>query len=248
MSGRVVEPVAEAPVRLLVNDVAVATWSASPEALEALGVGRLLALGYVRGAGDVRGTEAAGPAETGDGIWRVDVTVPKERVAVGIEERDHRAWHGCGLRYLLDCRPDLLPERGDDDSAGATLPVPALAAFPDLFRELFARSPSRETTGGHHTVALTDGSSLTHLHEEVGRHNGTDKAIGSALLAADPLPRLGMLTTARISGLMAEKAARAGLAWVASRSVPTSLAVEIAAAAGLPLIARAAGRDARVFG
>ena len=50
-----------------------------------------------------------------------------------------------------------------------------------------------------------------------------------------------------ISGGIAEKAARAGLAWVASRSVPTTLAVEIAAAAGLPIVARAAGKDARVF-
>ncbi|NIP78675.1 MAG: sulfurtransferase FdhD, partial [Gemmatimonadetes bacterium] len=82
---------------------------------------------------------------------------------------------------------------------------------------------------------------------EVGRHNGVDKTIGSALLAGSTLTTLGLLTTARISGEIAEKAARAGLAWVASRSVPTTLAVEIAAAAGLPLVARAPGKDVRVF-
>lgn len=234
-------PVPEDPVRLFVNDVAVGTWTASPRGLDALGAGRLLSLGYVRGAGDILDTRVTEPGETG--VWRIDVTIPKDRVAVGVEERDHRQWHGCGLRYLLDCRSDLLPERDDE----AVLPVPELDTFPALFRELFDRSPSRRTTGGHHTTALTDGARLVHVYEVVGRHNGADKAIGGALLSADDLRGLGLVTTARISGEMAEKAARAGLAWVASRSVPTTLAVEIATTAGLPLIARAAGKEARVF-
>ena len=238
---RITEPVPEAPLRLLVNDVAIGTWTASPRGLEALGAGRLMSLGYVRGAGDLLDTTVTPPEETGDGIWRIDVTIPDERVAVGVEERDHRSWNGCGLRHLLDCRPDLLPERDD------VLTVPDLAAFPELFRELFDRSPSRKTTGGHHTVALTDGEILVHLYEVIGRHNGVDKAVGGALLAADDLRGLGLVTTARISGQIAEKAARAGVAWVASRSVPTTLAVEIAEAAGMPLIARAAGKEARVF-
>lgn len=241
---RVTEPVPEEPVRLLVNDVAVGTWTASPRGLEALGAGRLMSLGYVRGAGDILDTRVVPAEETGVGIHRIEVTVPRERVAVGTEERDHRSWHGCGLRYLLDCRPDLLPERDDPE---ALLPVPDLESFPELFRELFDRSPTRSTTGGHHTTTLTDGSLLVHLYEVIGRHNGADKAIGSALLAGDDLRSLGLLTTARISGQIAEKAVRAGLAWVASRSVPTTLAVEIARTAGMPLIARAASREARVF-
>lgn len=238
---RTTEPVPEEPIRLLANDVAVGTWTASPRGLEALGAGRLMSLGYIRGPGDLLDTRVLAPADTGDGIHRIEVTIPTERVAVGVEERDHRAWHGCGLRYLLDCRPDLLPERDD------VLPVPDLEAFPELFRELFDRSPSRKTTGGHHTTALTDGAVLVHLYEVIGRHNGADKAIGGALLAADDLRSLGLVTTARISAQIAEKAARAGVAWVASRSVPTTLAVEFAAAAGMPVIARAAGQEVRVF-
>lgn len=235
------EPVPEEPVRLLVNDVAVGTWTASPRGLEALGAGRLMSLGYIRGPDDLLDTRVLSPPDTDDGIHRIEVTIPTERVAVGVEERDHRAWHGCGLRYLLDCRPDLFPERNH------VLAVPDLEAFPELFRELFDRSPSRRTTGGHHTTALTDGAVLVHLYEVIGRHNGADKAIGGALLADDDVRGLGLLTTARISGQIAEKAARAGVAWVASRSVPTTLAVEIASAAGMPVIARAAGKEARVF-
>jgi formate dehydrogenase accessory protein FdhD len=48
-----------------------------------------------------------------------------------------------------------------------------------------------------------------------------------------------MLVTGRISAELAFKAARAGLAWVATPSVPSTLAVEIARRAGMVLLGRA---------
>lgn len=236
---RSTEPVPEVPVRLWVNGSPVAVWTCSPVALDALGAGRLLALGYVRDSRDLLGV-AVPPAE--EGVHRIEVEVAPDRVSAAVDEREHRREHGCGLRFLVGCRPDLLPSR-----SSAPPPLPEPGAFPALFRELFDRSPTRKTTGGHHTTALVDAHRLLHVHEEVGRHNGADKAIGSALLEGGALAGLGLLTTARISGEIAEKAARAGLAWVASRSVPTTMAVEIAGATGLALVARAPGRDARVF-
>lgn len=235
---RSTEPVPEVMVRLDVNDSHAGTWTCSPAALEALGAGRLVALGFARTARDILDVRAL-PAK--DGIHGIAAAVPPARWTAAIEERDHRQKHGCGLRFLLDCHPDLARR------PGPVQPPPRIDAFPELFRELFERSPSRRTTGGHHTTALSDGSGLRHVHEEVGRHNGADKAIGGGLLAGEDLSRLGLVTTARISGEIAEKAARAGLGWIASRSVPTTMAVDIAQAAGIVVVARAAGTDARVF-
>lgn len=229
--------VPEKVVRLRVNGLPVGTWTASPRALEELAAGRLVSLGHVRSRDDLLGIDVRVDPQ---GDSEIDARVAPERAAAAKLERDHRREHGCGLRFLIDCRPDLLRPRRE-------LAPPGFEAFPALFRELFDQSPSRRTTGGHHTTALSDGSGLSHIHEEVGRHNGADKAIGSALLAGEDLARLGMITTARISGEIAEKAARAGLAWVASRSVPTTMAVEIAEAARMSLVARAAGPEARVF-
>lgn len=206
-------------------------------ALEALGAGRLLSLGFLRNADDLTGLVVSVEA----GVHRIDADVGPEAAAEGLGQAEHHARHGCGLRFLVDCRPDLLPPR----PAGSTMPE--LSDFPELFRQLFERSPSRQATGGHHTAALVRGAEVLHVHEEVGRHNGVDKAIGAGLLAGLELSVVGLLTTARISGEIAEKAARAGLAWVASRSVPTTIAVEIATAAGLPLVARSASPDARRF-
>jgi FdhD protein len=234
---RTVAAVPEEVVRLRVNGRPIATWSCSPEALEALAAGRLLTGGFVRSASDLRGVRVSRDA----GVQVLDADVEPEAAERGMADERHRREHGCGLLFLVACRPDLLPA-----PVGAVA-VPGPATFPELFRELFERSPSRKDAGGHHTAALSDGAGIVHAHEEVGRHNGVDKALGAALLAGTDLRSYGLLTTARISGEIAEKAARAGVAWVASRSVPTTLAVEIAGAAGLVLVGRAASPDARVF-
>jgi FdhD protein len=233
---RSVEAVPEEVVRLTVNGRNVTTWSCSPAALDALCAGRLLALGYIRSAADILSIQAIREV---DG-HTLDARVTADAEAAGREDQEHRREHGCGLRFLMDCRPDRLPARYDQAAIDT-------GPFTELFRELFERSPSRKDGGGHHTAAVSDGARLIHVYEEVGRHNGADKAIGAALLDGPGLAGLGLLTTARISGEMAEKAARAGLAWVASRSVPTTLAVELASAARVPLIGRAASSDARVF-
>ena len=237
---RQVEAVPEQVVGLRVNDVPVATWSCSPHALRALGAGRLLALGFIQGVEDVLGMEV----HDGELRHTISARVPADRFAAAMDEREHRKSHGCGLHYLIECAPKRLD---GDDGNDRHREHPPLDAFPDLFRALFGESETRRSTGGHHTAALSDGHELLHLHEEVGRHNAADKAIGSALLEGLPLDQLGLVTTARISGEMAEKAARARLAWVASRSVPTTLAVEVARAAGVALIARAPTPDARVL-
>ena len=236
---RPVEAVPEEVVRLRVNERPVATWSCTPAALEALATGRLLALGFIRSMDDLLALRIE-PAADGAGPT-LHATVDPARFDAAVAEREHRREHGCGLRFLTTCRPDLAPPP-------ATAPaLPALDGFPDLFRSLFDGSASRRGSGGHHGAALSDGARLLHLHEEVGRHNAVDKAIGAALREGESLRALGLLTTARISGEIAEKAARAGLAWIASRSVPTTLAVELATAAGIPVVARAASPGARVF-
>ncbi len=66
-----------------------------------------------------------------------------------------------------------------------------------------------------------------------------DKAIGGALLAGREAAGLGLLVTGRISAELAFKAARAGVNWVATPSVPSTLAIEIARRSGMVLVGRA---------
>jgi FdhD protein len=235
---RTVAAVPEEVVRLTVNGQPVATWTCSPVGMAALGAGRLVALGFIRSAGEL------GELRVGrtDSIHTLDARVAEESAARGMDDAAHRLDHGCGLRFLVDCRPERIAR------PTPAPPPPPAEEFPDLFRDLFDRSPARKDAGGHHTAALCDGDRLVFIHEEVGRHNGVDKVVGEALLAGLELPAHGLLTTARISGAIMASAAQARLAWVASRSVPTTLALEIAAVAGIATLARAASPDARFFG
>jgi FdhD protein len=232
MQRRSAVPVPEEVIRLRVNGGTLATWSGSPEALDALAVGRLLATGVLRSRADLLGLEV----RRSGAIHEMAVALRPEAAATGAAEAAHRREHGCGLRFLLDCRRDLLPARA------AHAAEPPLDAFPGLFRALFDAS----SASGHHAAGLSDGRVLIHVHSEVGRHNAVDKVLGAAWLAGNDAGAHGLVITSRISGEIAEKAARGGVAWVASRSVPTTLAVAIAAAARLPLIARAASAEARV--
>ena len=227
-------PVEERAVRLEVNGRALESWTASPGHADALAAGRLLVEGFIRGRADLLGLDVE---ERPEGTV-VRVRVPEDVAAA--------AWSAHGSRAAASGAPPgetLAQPRPDRPRA----PLPPLAAFGPLFRALFAAAELYDRTGGLHTAALCDGTRLVRQVEEVGRHNAVDKAIGLGVLAGDDLSRLGLILSARVSGEMAYKAARAGLAWIASRSVPTTMAVAIAETAGLPIVARAAGPHPHVY-
>ncbi len=119
---------------------------------------------------------------------------------------------------------------------------PTLEELRGFFKALFARGERYKDTGGIHAAALVDTRATSPLiahAEDIGRHNAVDKVLGAALLAGQPVQGLGLLVTGRISAELAFKAARAGLAYVATPSVPSTLAVEIARRSGMVLIGRA---------
>jgi FdhD protein len=66
-----------------------------------------------------------------------------------------------------------------------------------------------------------------------------DKVLGAAVQTGRLPDDLVLLVTGRISGELAYKAARANLSAIATPSVPSTIAVEIARASGMMLIGRA---------
>jgi FdhD protein len=92
------------------------------------------------------------------------------------------------------------------------------------------------------------GQSLLFHAEDIGRHNAVDKVVGAALLAGHDVSGLGLLVTGRISAELAWKGARAGIVYIATPSVPSTLAVEIARRTGMSLIGRAVSGSPQVHG
>jgi FdhD protein len=218
----------EVPVWLEVNGTPTVTWMCTPELLEELAIGWLHGEGYIRSTDDLASLR---PCATDLGFW---ADVSGDLVdAVRAERRTPVLASGCGSVSVMLADPST---QSRQDVRG---PAPDTASLRVLFKEVFARGERYKTTGGIHAAALTDGETLFNHAEDIGRHNAVDKVIGAALLDRRAVAGLGLLVTGRISAELAFKAARAGLDWVATPSVPSTIAARVAARTGMYLVGRA---------
>lgn len=230
------DAVDEVPVWLEVNGEPAVTWMCTPENLPELVVGWCFGEGYIDAKSDLLSMR---PCAKEPGFW---VTVPDLRYqTVEGQERRRVLASGCGAVTTILGSLSNVPRR-------AVAPVvPDLAQTRVLFKELFARGERYKDTGGIHAAALTDGHTLLTHAEDIGRHNAVDKVIGAQILAGKRPDDLILLVTGRISGELAFKAARARIAVVATPSVPSTIAAEIAQAAGMVLVGRAVSGNPQVW-
>ena len=198
-----------------------------------------LAFGFLAGEGllarraDVAAVREVA-AECADQPDRIDITLaPGVRFDWSRFERHFAATAACGLcgRAHLDAlRSGLTPI-----PIGVPLDLPRLLELPERVRH--AQATFAET-GGLHAAVLCD-SALEPLvvREDVGRHNAVDKVCGWMLehgryASGDHL----MWVSGRAGAELVLKAARARIPTLAAVGAPSSLAVELAEAAGMTLI------------
>jgi len=220
--------VEEVAVWLEINGSPAVTWMCTPDLLEELAIGWLFGEGYIGGVDEV----TLRPCATDLGFW---ADIPEANVrAVAAEGRRPVLASGCGAVSTFLADPASAPIGG---ARGAPPEPDALRA---LLKELFRRGERYRDTGGIHAAGLTDGTDLVSHAEDIGRHNAVDKVLGAALLERRTVAGLGLLVTGRISAELAFKAARARLAYVATPSVPSTLARDIARRSGMTLVGRSA--------
>jgi FdhD protein len=222
------EWVGEAPVALEFNGVTYAVMMATPADLEDFMLGFALNEGLAASPADLGPVDVAEVPEgwilraalTGPGAQRIS-----ERVRARVAESS------CGL-----C--------GIENLKALALPLPPVAPHAEIdaaavFRALAAlrdHQPLSRATGAAHAAAHADADgAITCAREDVGRHNALDKLVGAMARAGQGLGAGFVLSSARCSYEIVEKAARAGATSLVTVSLPTSLAVERARAAGLSL-------------
>ena len=228
------EWVPEAPVALEFNGLSYAVMMATPHHLEDFALGFALTEGLARAPADLSEIDVA---EVDNG-WIVRAQLSGLGIAQLTDRvRARVAESSCGLCGIenLEAVARPLPPVLAHAPLGETAIFAALAAL----RE---HQPLTRATGAAHAAAYcTPEGAILHVREDVGRHNALDKLIG-ALAAAGQDPSEGfILSTARCSYEIVEKAVRAGATRLVTVSLPTSLAVGRAAAAGLSLWCLARG-------
>lgn len=229
------DAVEETAVWLELNGSPAVTWMCTPERLDELVVGWLFGEGYIDRQSDIVRMR---PCTSELGFW-VDVPDDKYNNVERAERRRVLA-SGCGaVTTILGSMTDV-PRRRHDAVA---LDTPTMRA---LFKTLFGRGDRYKDTGGIHAAALTDGETLLYHAEDIGRHNAVDKVLGAAVLDDKSPEDLILLVTGRISGELAFKAARARIAVVATPSIPSTIAVDIAKAARMTLIGRAVSGNPQI--
>ena len=136
----------------------------------------------------------------------------------------------CGRAHLESLRAGLTPI-----PVTRRIEAKQLAALPARLSE--AQSTFR-ATGGLHAAALCDAALAPQvLREDVGRHNAVDKVAGWMLEAGSYPADGGVLwVSGRAGAEIVLKAAHARIPVLAAVGAPSSLAIDLARAAGMTLI------------
>lgn len=208
----------------------------TPGADEELALGFLLTEGIIRDAGQVVSVQHTGPV-TDDGLrntirveLRDDVDITMEKL-----ERHFYTTSSCGVCGKTSL--DALYVSGQTSLARhkTVFCREVLTALPDRVR---LQQPLFATTGGLHAASVfTADGEIVIVKEDVGRHNATDKVIGS-LLTGGRLPgnTYGLLVSGRASFELMQKALVAGIPLLAAVGAPSSLAVATARKFDMTLI------------
>lgn len=220
--------VPEVPVALEFNGLSYAVMMATPRDLEDFARGFALTEGLARAPADISDIAVA-EVEHG---WIVRAQLS----GLGVEKLTERvrtrvAESSCGLCGIenLESVAQPLPPVAAHRALAPQAIFTALAALRDH------QPLTRETGGAHAAAFCAEDGAILHAREDVGRHNAMDKLVGALASAGQDAAAGFVLSSARCSYEIVEKAVRAGATRLVTISLPTSMAVERARASGLSL-------------
>jgi FdhD protein len=219
----------EVPVAFTYDGAAHAVMMATPDDLRDFAIGFSLTEGILTCAEEVEALEIV-PLPTGIDLrfW----LQPGRSEALAARRRRMAGPVGCGMCGLetLAQAHRAVPKVGTGITLSPDAIEAAMAAMPP------AQALNAETRAVHAAAFWHPARGLVALREDVGRHNALDKLAG-ALAARGPSPAEGMvMMTSRLSVELVQKAAMLGATVLAGISAPTTLALEVAEAAGITVL------------
>jgi FdhD protein len=219
----------ETPVAFEYNGISHAVMLATPADLEDFGVGFSLSEGIVARRQDIFDLVVA---ESTAGITLQIEIAGADFARLKAHRRSLAGRTGCGL-----CGAESLDQVTRELPPLAPQELFPLAALHAGMRRLPALQVLQQATGATHAVCRVgrDGT-ISHVREDVGRHNALDKTLG-ALAREGVAPGDGaLIVTSRASFEMVQKAAACGFATLAAVSAATARAARLAQSLNMCLV------------
>lgn len=209
--GGVIE---EALVSIYVNGQELATVMCSPLDQEAL------ALGFLYNEGIIQTLDEVGLVKANVSRTVVDVLLKRPEFE---PPRRMIITSGCGGGVTLQVLKESFPPLDSSLTVGADTIL-------ERMRDLQGVAHLYNQVRGVHTAMLATPDGLLVSAEDVGRHNAIDKVTGKTLQSGIDTRNGLLFTSGRISSEMLSKARHMNVPLVASRTAPTSIAVQLAEA------------------
>lgn len=221
----------EVPIALVYHGVPHVVMLASPADLEDLAVGFTVSEGLVAHPREIQSVEVERGAEAID----VRIGIAGERFSELLRRRRNLAGRtGCGL-----CGAETVDEAIRPPTRVPAGPRVTVAEMHAALVQLESMQPVNARTGSIHAAAWVlpgEAGGVQFVREDVGRHNALDKVIGALVRSEADVTKGYALITSRASFEMVQKAATAGISFVAAVSAPTALAIRMAEQTGLTLV------------
>jgi FdhD protein len=194
---------------------------ATPADLDDFAVGFSLSEGIVARRGDIFGIEIE---ESAAGITLKIEIAAGDFMRLKQRRRSLAGRTGCGL-----CGTESLDQVLRELALlPAGEPFPATALYAGM-RALPAQQHLQQATGATHAACRVgrDGA-ISHVREDVGRHNALDKTLGALVCDGIDASADALIITSRASVEMVQKAVALRVGTLAAVSAPTATAVRLA--------------------
>ncbi|MDA8125251.1 MAG: formate dehydrogenase accessory sulfurtransferase FdhD [Deltaproteobacteria bacterium] len=226
--------IGEIPLTIHLNERKVVTIACAGLHVEELAVGFLRSEGLIRSRAEIAGVE-------------VHPDCRQVRVHT-VKGREERLFGGAAEQVLTSSGARLA-------GAGRALAGEALESamiltpreILCLMERFLALAGLHEETGGTHAAALARDGKILVVREDIGRHNTIDMLGGHALLNGLDCRQMVLCRTGRVSSEIVQKIRLLGIPVAVSLSVPTTLAVDMARAAGITLVGSVRGGRMKIY-
>jgi FdhD protein len=143
-----------------------------------------------------------------------------------------------------------LSERKNEENGPPAIDSDLKVRKEDIFNSVRAILKSEvfaETEAVHSTGLFRGGTEAICLAEDIGRHNALDKVIGYGLLHDIDFSQTLATSTGRQPAEMILRCCQANIPIIATKGVPTTLAIDIARKAGLTIAGLVRGNTMTVY-